>query len=98
MGHSIQDYQDFLGLVQELMDEGKIEFCKKIKGQAVNVLQEETPKLVIIYYRGEDQQALTKAPIHPIPRVVIKIPTPFRYTSDKAVPWNYMNQVVLQEQ
>ena len=28
VGHSIQDYQDFLGLVQELMDEGRIEFCK----------------------------------------------------------------------
>ena len=26
--HSIQDCQDFLGLVQGLMDEGRIEFCK----------------------------------------------------------------------
>ena len=32
MGHSIQDCQDFLGLVQELMDEGRIEFYKEIKG------------------------------------------------------------------
>ena len=86
VGHSIQDCQDFLGLVQELMDEGRIEFCKEIKGQAVNVLQGETSKLVIIHYRGGGQQALTKAPIHPIPRVVIKVPTSFRYTSDKAVP------------
>ena len=38
-----------------------------------------------------------KAPIHSIPRVMIKVPTLFRYTSDKAVPWNYMNQVVSQE-
>ena len=37
MGHSIQDCQDFLELVQELMDEGRIEFCKEVKGQAVNV-------------------------------------------------------------
>ena len=97
MGHSIQDCQDFLGLVQELMDERIIEFCKEIKGQAVNVLQGETPKPVIIYYRGGGQQATTKAPIHPISKVVIKIPTPFRYTSDKAVPWNYTNKVVSQE-
>ena len=38
VGHYIQDYQNFLGLVQELMDEGRIEFCKEMKGQAVNVL------------------------------------------------------------
>ena len=52
MGHSIQDCQDFLDLVQELMDEGRIEFYKEVKGQAVNVLQGETPKPVIIHYQG----------------------------------------------
>ena len=30
--HSIQDCQDFLDLMQEMMDEGKIEFCKEVKG------------------------------------------------------------------
>ena len=94
VGHSIQDYRDFLDLVQEWMDEGRIEFCKEMKGQAVNVLQEETPKPVIIHYWGGGQQALTKASIHPIPRVVIKVPTPLWYISDKAVSWKYTNQVV----
>ena len=97
MGHSIQDCQDFLDLVQGLMDEGRIEFCKEMKGQAVNVLQGETLKPVIIHYRGGGQQALAKTPIHPIPRVMIKVPTHFRYKSDKAVPWKYTNQVVSQE-
>ena len=97
MGHSIQDCQDFLGLVQELMDEGRIEFYKEVKGQAMNVLQRETPKPVIIHYRSGGQQAPTKAPVCPIPRVVIKVPTPFLYTSDKAVPWNYTSQVVSPE-
>ena len=32
VGHSIQDCQDFLGLVQELMDKGRIEFYKEIEG------------------------------------------------------------------
>ena len=41
VGHSIQDCQEFLGLVQEMMNEGKIEFCKKVEGQAVNVLQKK---------------------------------------------------------
>ena len=72
----------------------RIEFCKEVKGQAVNVLQRETPKPVIIHYWGEGQQAPAKAPICPIPKVVIKVPTPFRYISDKAVPWNYTSQVV----
>ena len=97
VGHSIQDYQDFLGLVQELMDEGGLEFYKKIERQAVSVLQRETPKSIIIYYQGRGQQASVKAPIHHIPKVVIKVPTAFQYTSDKAVSWNYKNQVISQE-
>ena len=52
---------------------------------------------MIIYYRGGGQQAPTKAPIHPILKVVIIVPVPFRYTSDKAVLWNYTNQVISQE-
>ena len=55
VGHSIQDCQDFLELVQEMMNKEVMEFCKEIKGQAVNVLQGETPKLIIIYYRDEGQ-------------------------------------------
>ena len=63
----------------------------------MNVLQRETPKSIIIYYRGGGQQAPSKTPIHPIPKVVIKVLAPFRYSNDKAVPWNYTNQVTLQE-
>ena len=79
------------------MNEGVMEFCKEIKEQVVNVLQGETPKPVIIYYRGGGQQAPAKAPIHPIPKVVIKVPASFRYSSDKAVHWNYTNQVTSQK-
>ena len=80
-----------------MMNAGKIEFCKEVERQAVNVLQKETPKSMIIYYRGGGQQALAKVPIHHIPKVVIKVPASFRYTNDKAVPWNYTNQVISQE-
>ena len=79
------------------MDEGIIEFCKKIEGQAINVLQGETLKQVTIFYRGGGQQAPAKVPLYPTPRLVIKVSTPFRYTSDKAVPWNYTNQIISQE-
>ena len=50
VGYSIQDCQDFLELVQEMMNKGVMEFCKEIKGQAVNVLQGKTPNPIIIYY------------------------------------------------
>ena len=80
-----------------MMNEGKIEFCKEVEGQVVNVLQKETLKPIIIYYRRRGQQAPIKAPICPTPRVVIKVPASFRYTNDKAVPWNYTNQVISQE-
>ena len=58
MGHFIHVCQDFLELVQEMMNERVMEFCKEIKGQAVNVLQGENPKPVIIYYRDEASKPL----------------------------------------
>ena len=87
MGHSIQDCQHFLKLLQEMMDEGVMEFCKETEnGQAVNVLQGETPKSITIFYRGGGQKALAKAPTYLTPKVVIKVSTPFHYTNDKVVP------------
>ena len=60
-------------------------------------LTKKIPKLVIIYYRGRGQQAPAKAPIHLAPKVVIKVPIPFHYASDKAVLWNYTKHVALQK-
>ena len=42
--HSIQECQEFLDLVQEMMNEGEMEFYGKIKEQNVSVLQREVPK------------------------------------------------------
>ena len=61
------------------------------------LLKKETPKPFVIYYRGGDQQATKDAPHVPTPRLVVKVPAPFRYTNDKAVPWNYSSQAVMQE-
>ena len=33
----------------------------------------------------------------PTLRLVVKVTAPFCYTSDKAIPWNYMSQAVIQE-
>ena len=61
------------------------------------LLKEEAPKPLTIYYQGGGQQAPKEAPHLPTPRLVVKVPAPFRYTSDKAMPWNYTSQAVIQE-
>ena len=81
-----------------MMNEGELEFCGKVEEQNVSVLlKEEAPKPLTIFYRGEAQHATKKAPRLPTLRLVAKVPAPFRYTSDKAVPWNYLSHVVIQE-
>ena len=61
------------------------------------LLKEEAPKPLTINYRGGGQQAMRNAPRPPAPRLGVKVPAPFRYTSDKAMPWNYLSQTVIQE-
>ena len=78
MDHSIQECPDFLELIQEMMNEGELEFCGKVEEQNVSVLlKEEAPKPLIIYYRGGDQQATKEAPHVPSPRLVMKVLAPF---------------------
>ena len=97
-GHAIQECPDFLELIQEMMDGGELEFCGKMKEWNVSVfLKEKAPKPLIIYYRRGGQQATKEAPRVPTPRLVVKVPAPFCYTSDKAVPWNYSSQAAMQE-
>ena len=98
MDHSIQECPNFLELIQEMMNEGELEFCGKVEEHNVSVLlKEETPKLLTIYYRGGGQQATKEAPRVPTLRLVVKVLALFLYTSDKAVPWNYTSEVVIQE-
>ena len=61
------------------------------------MLKEEAPKPLIIYYRGGGQQTTKETPCVPTPRLVVKVPAPFGYTNDKAVPWNYSSQAIVQE-
>ena len=51
--HSIQECSDFLELIQEMMNEGELEFCGKVEEQNVSVLlKEKAPKPLTIFYRG----------------------------------------------
>ena len=84
-------------MIQEMMNEGKIEFCEKIKEQNVSVLLEEVRKPLTVFYRGGGQQAAKETPHVPTPKLVVKVPAPFCYASDKAVPWNYTSRTVTSE-
>ena len=53
MGHSIQECLEFLKMIQEMMNGGKIEFYGKTKEQNVSVLLEEVRKLLTVFYQGE---------------------------------------------
>ena len=95
--HSIQEFPYFLELIQEMMNEGELEFCGKVEQNVSILLKKKALKPLTIFYRGGNQQATKKAPRLPTLRLVVKIPAPFRYTSDNAVPWNYSSQAVMQE-
>ena len=78
------------------MNEEELDFYRKVEEQNVSVLlKEEAPKPLTIFYRGRGQQAMKEAPRLPTPRLVVKVPTSFRYTSDKTVPWNYSSQAII---
>ena len=96
-GHSIEKCPEFLKIIQEMMNGGKIEFCGKTKEQNVSVLLEEVRKPLTVFYRGRGQQAAKETPHVPTPKLVVKVPAPFRYASDKAVPWNYTSRTVTPE-
>ena len=63
----------------------------------MSVLLKEVPKPLTVVYRGGGQQATKKTPQVPTPKLVVKVPAPFRYASDKAVPWNYTSRTVTLE-
>ena len=68
------------------MNEGKMEFCGRMEEQNVSIFLEEVRKPLTVFYRGGGQQAAKEAPHVPTPKLVVKVPAPFRYASDKAVP------------
>ena len=80
-----------------MMDEGRIEFCGKMEERAINILHDEVPKPVTIFYRERGQQVIGGLPYFSTPKLVVKVPTPFSYKSDKSVPWNYTNQIITLE-
>ena len=77
-----------------MINGGEVEFCEKMQEQNVSVLLKEVPKSLTVFYRGGGQQATKEMPHVPTPKLVVKVPAPFRYAIDKAMPWNYTSRTV----
>ena len=84
-------------MIQEMINGGEIGFCGKMQEQDVSVLLKKVSKPLTVFYREGGQQATMGTPQVPTPKLVVKVPVPFRYVSDKAVPWNYTSQTVTPE-
>ena len=52
MDHFIQGCPEFLTIVQEMMNEGEIEFYERMEEQNMSVLLKEVPKPLTVFYRG----------------------------------------------
>ena len=59
----------------------------------VNVLIEEVAKPLVIRYKEKPKVE----DLVPEPVVTIKVPLPFPYKDNKAVPWNYTCQIIANE-
>ena len=91
VGHTIQDYAEFRRMVQDLIDEKEIEFSSK-EEHSINVIigttYLEDPSLnglrpITIFH--DNLPVKEKTSETPKPVLVIEVPKPFPYTSNKMV-------------
>ena len=95
-GHSIEECFEFKDFLQDLMNRNLLQISHQKKEEEVFVqIGEESgiskPKPLVIHVTRE---SVVPVEVHP---VVIQVPSPFPYKSDKAVPWKYGINVLKQE-
>ena len=103
-GHIIQDCAEFRKRVQDLIDKKEIEFSSKGE-HSVNMITSTTysgnpspngSRPITIFHDNRPMKEETSKT--PKPALVIEVPKPFLYTSNKMVPWdhhyNYANEAV----
>ena len=95
VGHTIQDCLEFQRRVQDLIDEKEIEFSSKGE-HFINVITNTTYsgnpspnglRPITIFHDNSHVKVETSEA--PKPVLVIEVPKPFPYTSNKTVPWDY---------
>ena len=93
--HVIQECTRFWDIVQDLVDRKEIEFSKSndpsidvITGTTYLVIVSSiSPRPIIIFH--DNKAARDEIPKVSTPVLVIEVPRPFPYESQKAVPWGY---------
>ena len=95
VGHTIQDCVEFRKMVQDLIDRKEIEFSSNGE-HSINVITCTTysgnplpngPRPITIFH---DNLSVKKGTFEtPKSILVIEVPKPFPYTSNKTVPWDY---------
>ena len=91
----IQECIEFRDIVQDLMDRKEIEFSKSndpsidvITGTTyLGTLSSTGPRLITIFH--DNEAARDEIPKVLTPILVIEVPRPFPYESQKTVPWDY---------
>ena len=87
-------------MVQRMMNDGQIEFYHEITpaAESINMIRDETMKPpygrnrpLILYGKSSPKVSSST----PTPKLVVEVPKPFPYKSNKAIPWKYENQVVM---
>ena len=90
-GHAIEHCDDFKQILQDLMDKDFVQvgYVSNNEVAAIDDLVPTFPKPLVIHYT---KGVTNPAPSGPRP-VTIKIPKPFPYKDNKAVPWRYNVEV-----
>ena len=91
----IQECIEFQNIVQDLMDRKEIEFLKS-NDLSIDVITSITysgtpsstgPRPIMIFH--DNEAAKDEMPKVSTPILVVEVPKPFPYESQKAVPWDY---------
>ena len=94
-GHVIQECIEFRNIVQDLMDRKEIEFLES-NDSSINVITGITysetpsstgPRPIMIFH--DNEVAKDEMPMVSTSILVIEVPRPFLYESQKVMPWDY---------
>jgi len=86
-GHSIEECFEFKNFLQDLMNQHLLQISHQKKEEVFVQISEESsiskPEPLVI---SAPRESVVPVEVH---HVVIQVPSPFSYKSDKAVPWKY---------
>ncbi|XP_017416451.2 uncharacterized protein LOC108327238 [Vigna angularis] len=89
-GHSIEECMEFKIFLQDLLDRNLMQVCRKVREEEVfaqigGESDVTLPEPLVIHFTRTTPALVTEGN----PSVVIRVPTPFPYKNEKAVPWRY---------